>query len=365
MTTMPATRPRNDPRRGKLAILAGIAAATVILAALALWNQSREMAPHYAPQLLFPNLESEVRDVAHVHLQSSKASIDVVFKPDKGWVVASHDDYPADFDALRQTVLGLAQLETIEPKTGRADWLHYIDLGAPPAGNGVLISLLNENGAVLSSIIIGKSEDIGDPSGATGLFVREPGTTQTWLVRSTFEPKTDVGDWLEKHVLDVDRSRIQEVDVEPSNGPSYSARRQMPTDDDFGLLNIPNGRDIAYAGAADGVGAAIVGFTFDDVRPAKDFDFSDQGHASRLITRTFDGLIVTVATVQQGQDYWATVAAEAEPRRLDAQKEAREISVRTTGWAYKLPQYKGQLFMTSLESLLKPLPSSQPNKPAQ
>jgi len=365
MTKTLAAKHREYPRRRNLAILAGITAVVVILAALSLWNRSREMAPHYSPRPFFPNLESEVRDVAHVHLQSNKGVIDVVFKPEKGWVIANHDEYPAAFDALRQTVLGVAQLQTIEPKTARADWLHYVDLGAPPQGNGVLISLLDENGKTLASLVTGKNEDIGDPSGATGLFVREPNTTQTWLVRSTFEPKTDIGDWLQKHVLDVDRSRIQEVDVEPSNGPSYSARRLKPTDDDFWLLNIPAGREIAYAGAADGVGAAIVGFTFDDVRPARNFDFSDQGHASRLITRTFDGLTVTVATIQQGQAYWTTIGTEADPGKPLAQKEAREISARTTGWAYKLPQYKGQLFMTSLESLLKPPPSTQPNKPTQ
>lgn len=365
MTKTPTAKHRADPRRRNLAIMAGIAVLMVILAALSVWNQSREMAPHYTPRPFFPNLEAEVRDVAHVHLQSSKGVIDVVFKPEKGWVIANHDDYPADFDALRQTVLGMAQLETIEPKTARPDWLHYVDLEAPPQGKGVLISLKGEDGRTLASIVAGKNEDIGDPSGATGLFVREPNTTQTWLVRSTFEPKTDIGDWLQKHVLDVDRSRIEDVDIEPSGGPSYSARRQKPTDDDFWLLNIPAGREIAYTGAADGVGAAIVGFTFDDVRPARNFDFSDQGHAWRLITRTFDGLTVTVATIQQGQNYWATIATEADPGKPLAQKEAREISARTTGWAYKLPQYKGQLFMTSLESLLKPLASAQPGKPAQ
>jgi hypothetical protein len=363
--TATAAKLLDDPRQRNLAILAGVAVVVILLAILALWNQSRELAPHYAPQPFFPNLQAEIRDIAHVHIQSRKGLLDVVFKPDKGWVVSSHDDYPAAFDELKQTVIGLVGLQTIEPKTDRADWLHYVDLDAPPRGTGVLISLLDEKGATLASLIVGKSEDIGDPSGATGLFVRESNTTQSWLVRSAFEPKTDIGDWLEKRVLDVDRARVQEVDVEPSNGASYSVRRPRPTDDDFALMNVPNGREIAYAGAADGVGAAAVGFTFDDVRPAKDFDFSDQGHVSRLITRTFDGLTVTIETIQQGQDYWATVAAEGEPRKAEAQKEAREISTRATGWAYKLPQYKGQLFMTTLDSLLKPLPAAQTGKPAK
>jgi hypothetical protein len=36
---------------------------------------------------------------------------------------------------------------------------------------------------------------------------------------------------------------------------------------------------------------------------------------------------------------------------------ARTIDARTSGWAYKLPPYKGHQLMTTLESLLKPLPT--------
>jgi hypothetical protein len=94
-------------------------------------------------------------------------------------------------------------------------------------------------------------------------------------------------------------------------------------------------------------------------------DFSDQAHPTRLITRTFDGLTVTAQTIQQGPDHWTVLAAEGAPNKLEAQKEAREISGRVNGWAYKLPSYKGQLFTTALDSLLKPLPNAQPPKPAR
>ena len=43
-------------------------------------------------------------------------------------------NYPADFDEVRHTLIGLAALETIEPKTARADWLHYVGLDTPPKG---------------------------------------------------------------------------------------------------------------------------------------------------------------------------------------------------------------------------------------
>jgi hypothetical protein len=355
----------NDPRRRNLSVLAGAAVLMIILAALALWSQAREMAPHYKPHTYFPRLPSQVRQISHLHIQSNKGTIDIVFKPEKGWVVASQGDYPASFDQLRQTVVGMAELQTIEPKTARPDWFHYVDLDSPPKGKGVLISLMNEQGTALASMIAGKSVDIGDPSGAMGLFVRVPASNQSWLVRSVFEPKSDPTDWLDKNVIDVDRSRIQETDVDPASGTSYEVRRDKVTDEQFALVNPPKGREVSYPGAADGVAAAITGFTFDAVRPAREFDFSDQAHATRLVTRTFDGLMVTAETIQRGAEYWTTLSAEGSPGKPAAQKEAREISAHVTGWAYKLPSFKGQLFMTSLESLLKPLPAAQQAKPTR
>ena len=85
-------------------------------------------------------------------------------------------------------------------------------------------------------------------------------------------------------------------------------------------MNLPAGRELPYPGAANAVGGALVGLTFDDVKPAKGMDFS---HAAQLVTRTFDGLTVIVKTVQQKNDYWATISAQAAPGKAAAEKQAQ------------------------------------------
>jgi hypothetical protein len=344
-----------DPRRRNLLVLAVLAVVLTVLAVLALMHQSREVAPHYAQRSFLPGLASQVRDIAHIRLDAKSGTVDVVFKPERGWIVASHDDYPASFEKVRETVVGLAAMETLEPRTSRPDWLHYLDLTPPPKGDGITITLEDGHGRTLASIITGKNEDIGDPSGAVGLFVRRANSNQSWLVRSVFTPKTTAVDWLDKQVVDVDTSKIQEADVNPLNGTAYELRRDKPGDADLKLVNLPQGREIAYPGAADGIAGSISNFTFDDVKPARTFDFSD-GHATRLVARTFDGLIVTLQAIKQGQDYWATISADAAPGKPSAQRQARAIDSRASGWAYKLPPYKGQQIMTTLDSLLKPPP---------
>ena len=352
-----------DPRRRNLVALTGIAAVIVVLAVLALLRQSNESALHYTPRSFLPGLASQVRDVARIRLESKSGTVDVVFKPDRGWIVASHDDYPASFEKVRETLVGLAAMETIEPKTSRADWLHFLDLTPPPKGDGIEITLTDGHGVTLASVITGKNEDIGDPSGAVGLFVRRSNTNQSWLVRSVFTPKTTPADWLDKQVVDIDTSKIQEADINPLNGPSYELRRDKASDPDLKLVNLPQNREVSYPGAADGIAGTISNFTFDDVKPAREFDFSD-GHAARMVARTFDGLMVTVQAIKQGTDFWATVSADAVPGKADAQRQARVIDSRASGWAYKLPPYKGQQIMTTLESLLKPLPE-KPEKSAK
>jgi hypothetical protein len=342
----------NDPRRRNLAILAGVALVTLLLAVLGLTHQAGLTARHENPEAFFPGLETRLADVTQIRIRSKKGVIDVVFKPARTWVVASQEDFPASHEQVHQTLVTLATLTTLERKTARADWLPYVDLVSPAeGGNGTEITLLDEKGETIASVITGKSVDIGDPDGAIGLFVRRPGDTQSWLARSVLEPKAALADWLDKAVMTVDRARIQETHVDPQSGPFYVVSRDKPSDADFKLNEIPKGRELAYDGAPDTVAAAVADFSFDDVKPARNFDFNDP-HVARIITRTFDGLTVSVNVIQAGQDYWATVSADgATP---EAKDEARQIVARASGWAYKLPVAKGQQFTTPLESLLKP-----------
>jgi hypothetical protein len=342
-----------DARKRNLTILALIAIVSVIFAALALKHEAALTNPKYSAETFFPQLPGNAKKIARIHIVSkAHGAFDVVFDPQKGWVLPQHGNYPASFEQLKSTVVGIAALQTIQPETAQRNWFHYLDLDAPPKGDGVLISLQDEGGKTLATLIAGKTTDIGDAGGAVGLYVRKPHSNQTWLVRSVIELKSDPADWFEKNLMAVDRARVQEVDVIAPEGTSFSVRRDKPSDADFAIVPMPAGREQAYQGAGDTLAGAITGFSFTDVKPASAFDFSN---AQRVVTKTFDGLEVTLQVAKYGADYWATVYAEAPAGKPDAAREAREIDSHTSSWAYKLPPEKGQTFMTTLDSLLKPL----------
>jgi len=343
----------SDPKRRNLALLAAVALVSAVFAAVALERRAAMVAPKYSAHAFFPDLGPRLTEVTRIHIASKKGgSFDVAFVPMKGWVLPGRANYPASFTQVKQTLTALAALETIEPKTDRPDWFGYVDLDPPPAGGGVEITLSADKDHPIAALIVGKSEDIGDDSGATGLFVRRPGDDQSWLVKSVAGIKASPADWIDRKVMSVDRDRIAEADVRPASGPAYSVSRAKPSDADFMLAPMPKGRELSFAGSPDGVAAAIVDFSFDDIKPSGELDFTKD--ASRLVTKTFDGLIVTTDVIKQGDDYWARVVADSLPGKPDTAREARDINAHADGWAFKLEPYKGATFATSLESLLKP-----------
>ncbi|HEY5347988.1 MAG TPA: DUF4340 domain-containing protein [Rhizomicrobium sp.] len=353
---------RTDARLRRLGLLAAAALLLVGLAVFALHRETSEGARAYQPTEFLPGLAAHLGEVARIHFASKNGAFDVDFTPERGWTLPGHDDYPASYDEVHRTLVGLAALQTLEPKTARKDWLHFLGLDAPPQGGGTAITLYDDKGHVMADVITGNTEDIGDPSGETGLYVRKANSTQSYLASAVYVPHGDAAAWLDKNVLDIDPARIAEVDVDPASGPSYELRRAIPTDSDFSLSPVPRGHE-ADPAALGGVADAVTGFAFDDVAPARDFDFSQ---ASRLVTKCFDGLMILTGTIQKDGATWVVISARPLPGSMThmeaVQKEAGAIDARAAGWAYRLSADKAAQFTTPLESLLMPKP--QPGKPA-
>src|SRR5215469_59445 len=107
-----------DHRRRNLAVLAGGAIVSVLLAILAVREQAAELAPKYTPESFFPGIAAEVKDAARIHVASRKGAFDVT-RSGSHWVIPQRSNYPASFEQIQKTLVGMAAFETIEPKTSR------------------------------------------------------------------------------------------------------------------------------------------------------------------------------------------------------------------------------------------------------
>lgn len=338
-------------RRGRnLAALTATALLALVLAFLAITHRTAIMAPKYEEKQFLPGFAEAVNagEVTHIRIQSAKNNFEIAFLPTKGWVLPRSGNYPASFAVVKQTLAALAGLETIEPKTDNPDLYSYVGLDAPPKGHGVALTVTNDKGKVLAAIVLGKSEQRGDD---VTIFVRKSGAKQSWLVKSPGDIKTSPVDWMDKALIALAPDRVASVSVEPPTGPGYTVKRSSPAEENFTVIPLPKGRELAYPGSANSLAAALSDFSFDDIARSTDFDFAG---GAKMVTHSFDGLVVSLSVVAKSGASWVRIFAEAEPGNPAAAKEALAINARTGGWAFKLPPYKASLFAQPLETLLKP-----------
>lgn len=338
-------------RRLILAVLGAAALVSMGLAAFALHERAAEGARHYTPARFLPGFTDRVKDVTSIHIESRSGTVEVTYSPKTGWVLPQRGGYPADFDTVRRTLIGLATLETIAPKTARADWLHFINLDAPPKGSGTRITVKDAKGQVLADLITGNTEDIADPSGNQGLFVRRPDETQSYLARTVFVPHSDIASWLMTRPVEISAGRLKDVAVKPAKGPAFTVGRAKAGDPLYKVDPLPKGRN-ADPRKVNSIPFSLTTFSFDDVRPVGQVDFSKAAH---LVAHTFDGLAVRFDVVSADGGIWARVSAAADPGAVPAvAAELRGINMRAARWAYKLPEEKGRPLLNGLEDMMLP-----------
>lgn len=338
-----------ESRRRTLLILGALTLAFVVLAVLAVAQRAREVAPKFTPVQLFPGLSAKLDHLAEIDLTDLRGTFHVKLMPGKGWVIVEKNDFPAAFSEVRSTAVGMAGLELTQPKTTNPKLFHTVYLGDPAKkGSGIEVTLINDKGQKMAQAIFGKQVETTDALGRSGIFVRRPGEDRAWLARGYVTASSAMSDWFDKNIVTLMRDDIRDTHVEPPKGPAYTVSRATKDQMDFTLDDMPKGRDLAYASIPDGVGTSLIGFTFDDVKPIQQVDFSK---ASELTTDTFGGLTLRLRLVKDGDQYWAALNAEA--TSAEAQQQAAMINARADNWAFNVPSYKGQLFETTRDSLLK------------
>ena len=337
------------PKKRNLATLGGATLLFVLLAVFAVWQQSTSLAPKFEQRPFFPGLTDRINQLGEVAITSKTGTTHIKLQQGK-WVVVERNNYPADLGQLRLVAAGMADLTMLEPKTGRSDWFNYLGLGDPAkAGDGIDVKLSDGSGKAMAEVVVGKSQGTADDLGRTSLYVRKPNETASWLTRGNLAPKPNAADWLDHNVVAIARHRLKGATISPPTGPGYSLARDSKDQQDFKMLDMPAGRSLSFEGSPDGVASAALGFTFDDVAKADQFDF---GMAPQSVTHTFDGLDIIVKIATKGQEHWATISAAAINPMMQAEADA--LNAKTGGWAYKLPDMKMEQMVATREMLLKP-----------
>lgn len=349
--------------------LAAVTAIAVVLAGVAVWQRSATGQPDFAPVVMFPSLKANADNVTQVQIETKSASFNVTRSAQGGWTLPDKAGFAADFDAVRKTIIGLADLRLVEQRSERADWHEKLGLVLPKSGGtGTLVTLKDAKGEMLASVLLGGAVEGAAAGGKQASYVRRPNEPQAYVARGNFAPATTLTAWLDKSFIELARDRVKAVAMKPFKGRPYTVARDKPGDENFRIVEaIPAGRILRTPGEPNGVGNALLGISFDDVKPLSAADYAN---AARAVFSTFDGLTLNLGFIEKDGDYWMSVNAVADPAaaapaekpdpkklKPDIAKEAKELNERLANWSFKLPRYKGSLLTVPLDDLLKPVGS--------
>jgi hypothetical protein len=321
------------------------AAILVILGSLWLASQRHLEKATSVGDAVLPGLEKVLNDVTEIHLAKGDGTRTTLKKRPNEWIVGERD-YPADSGRVRKLLLDLGALRVVEEKTRNPEL--YTQLGVEesnsPQATGALVEIVTP--VKTFAIIVGK------PSGGKSGFARVAHTQPSLLVQPLISVDADARRWIDRTVVDIGEQRVKEATIESAAGPAYAATRLSPQQSDYQVAPVPKGRELSSAGAANGLGSALVALEADDVRraPAPTSDAAKPDHA---IFRTFNGLELDVTGHLESTHHYITLRARSTVK--ESQAEAEAINARLGGWQFELPSYKYEAMFTPLEQLLKKL----------
>ena len=164
----------------------GLIAVVLIVMALVI-SQPQESQPPLSGQPVFPGLMSKVNDVTELVVKAQSGTITIV-KNGEAWAVKEKHHYPANIGKVREALLGLGELKTVEAKTKKPELYERLGLEDVDAEGSIStsVSLKDSAGTTLADVIVGKQRPSKGTQGQDEVYIRKPEDPQTWLVQGKF-----------------------------------------------------------------------------------------------------------------------------------------------------------------------------------
>lgn len=374
-------------RRNTFIALVGVAVLAIAGAGIAI--QQRQEAGQAGParQVFVPGLLDRVNAVTRVTIRSAESSVNLE-RTDDRWVMPDKAGYPVDFEKLRRMLLNLARIETVERRTTKPELyskLQVEDVDAPDA-KSVQVTV-HAGDELLADVIIGRTRPTGEGG---GLFVRRVGEEQAWLAEGELRPDRQLVSWLDRNIVNVDQRRIWTVTITHADGERVVVAKDQPAPGDYSLRSpIPEERQPKPAYDLSALPSITDFLILEDVRPASELDFATPAVTGEFVS--YDGLRLIMDAIEDEGTMWVRVKADtvephpeaasfvsanagkdsAEGRTADLFKtveevaaEAETINARTSGWAYRLTDFKTGKLRSRIEDLTQPVETNSQEKPA-
>ena len=306
----------------------------------------------------FPDLIAKANDVETLSIVSNKAKFTIA-KTDTGWGLADKGGYKVSFEKIKSAIVGLGELKLLESKTAdpaRHERLEVEDPGSLEA-KSIGVSLKDKDGKVLASGVIGKRQAGLFGEGGGGTYLRRGSDAQSWLAEGIVDLGAEPNDWMIRDIVNFEAEDIARLVLNQPDGAEITVTRADRKAKDYVVTGVPEGRELKDSNEGKNLAGGLWRLTFEDVKPAKDLEFTDKPYTA--VYETFDGITVRVEMTMVDNVVWGRFSASAENAEGDDEakealvKKAAEITERAKGWVYELSPGEGEKLTTKIEDVLE------------
>ena len=303
-------------------------------------------------QPVFPGLIDQVNNVTELNIISSKGNI-TVRQRDKSWRVVESRDHPADPKEVFKAIVGIAELKYFEPKTKRKEKLARLRLDDPTlTGSSSKRVTLKIGNQIVADVVVGREKLFLPGLTVGGVYFRLPQGNESWLARGNPEAGGLPKDWLAREIVNIAPKRVRSVTVRHKDNEIIQISKLKIGAPKFVLSDMPVGMKVKYPSDLEFLGAILERLEMNDARYAADQTIDWNGSIVAEV-ETFDGIRAFVETVNRKGIDWLRIKLEASS--LEAQKEVRDITKRTSGWVYMMPKYEVVPIQRRMQDLLIPV----------
>lgn len=288
-----------------------------------------------------PTLPSLTRDAASAQvIEISQGERRLTLeRSGNDWRIKERSGFPANPERVRALVIALQRSELIEPRTASKEKHKLLELEDPAAKDAKsrLVRVLDAKGRAIGEIVLGKSRFDAFGSGKGGTYVRRPAEAKTWL--ATGEPKAplDVKDWVRANIFELDSGKFAKVTLEhPGEAPLVVEKGDAK--ERFKLATVPDGQKLKQGANVEQIATGLATLDLEDVRKLESVPSGDGVSVIRLEAE--GGLTVVFRVRKDGDASWLSLAAQG--AEGEAKKSADELNARTTGWEFKIPNWKAE-----------------------
>jgi Domain of unknown function (DUF4340) len=231
-----------------------------------------------------------------------------LYKQGEDWFIEEHWDFPANFNLVKRALIDIAEAKILERKTDNVE--HHLLLGVEgveDGGESIQVTMLNGEQAV-AGLLLGAEREIANNTGPRQFYVRRVNEDRVWLAEGYLNISPLMLNWINSEVLNIDRSRIAQVNIIQPTGQTATIVN-IGKKDKFGVPATMEKTVFKYEQLGYDIAGTLNQLRMEDVQPLEGFSRGD----SEVVTAefiTFDGLKVITKTSFIDGSYFTRFKAE-------------------------------------------------------